>query len=272
MHDDHCFFVALVRPHLKNGRTHLVTLAYSLAGEKDVDKLVARAVRGMLQDFMQATFTGPVAAAGVDSSSASDARDSGSSDAVLGCAAQTRIPFKLLDEIQVCADFSMLHWIHGMTGGSDIWRCVQRSGCDTLLLLRPRAHVERNENRTPEVLAEQWPLTVWTLASWSANHSRIPIQFCSGTACVACPDCNNLLPVSEGDAFTTGVVHCSREGCREERAPVHVLHPISKTALARPSTLLARPVAACVATHCCAACRAACSCQSCTVPGHRPRY
>eukprot|EP00170_Pyropia_yezoensis_P003409 contig_14255_g3416 len=128
------------------------------------------------------------------------------------CVRQTRIPFKLLDEIQVCADFSMLHWIHGMAGGSDMWRCVQKSGCDTLLFLRPRAHVERNENRTPEVVAEQWPLAVWTLASWSANHYRISIQFCSGTACVACPDSNNLLPVSDGDAFTIGVLtvlHCT---------------------------------------------------------------
>lgn len=305
MQDDHCFTVALVWPHLKNWRTHLVPLAYSLAGEKDVEKLVTRAVRGMLQDVMQATFTVPVAVAGVDSSNARDASDSGSgcgsglcgADAdpvqVVGrdssvwyvphggglrrrclwgpaggrggdecrgsirggkCGGDTTggdkaerchagsdavtLPcsWRVLSSVfsSTAADFSMLHWIHGMTSGSDMWRCVQKSGCDTLLFLRPRAHVDWNENRTPEVVAEQWPLTVSTLASWSANHYRIPIQFCSGTACVACPDSNNLLPVSDGDAFTIGVVYCSREGCREERAPIHVLHPISRTALARP--------------------------------------
>lgn len=95
------FTVALAWLHLKSRRTHLVPLAYSLSGDKDVDKLVAGALRGMLQDVMQATFTVPVAPAGVDKDSASGASDAGNSDMVPGSAVQTRIPLKFLDVIQV---------------------------------------------------------------------------------------------------------------------------------------------------------------------------
>lgn len=72
------FTVALAWPHLQNGRTHLVPVAYSLSGEKDVEKFVSKAVRDMLQDIMQADFTAPDGAAGVGG----NASDSGTSDAV----------------------------------------------------------------------------------------------------------------------------------------------------------------------------------------------
>lgn len=127
----------------------------------------------------------------------------------------------------------MLHWIHGMTGGSDVWRCVHRAGCDMLLFLRPSAHTERNEDRTTEVVAEQWHLAMWTLACWCVNHGRGHIKFFSGEAFVACPDCDTLLPLSDGQALTTGIIYFPRAGCKEARAPAYALHAISKTAFSK---------------------------------------
>lgn len=98
------FTVALAWPHLKNGRTHLVPLAYSLSGEKDVDKLVARAVRDMLQDVMGAAFTVPIAAA----DGTGNAGVGGSSNVVPQDAAQTEAPLKLLEEVQVCGMLTVL--------------------------------------------------------------------------------------------------------------------------------------------------------------------
>lgn len=97
------FCVALAWPHLKNGRTHLVPLAYSLSGEKDVDKRVARAVRDMLQEVMEASFTVPTAAVNVED----NAGAGGDPDSVPVAAAQARATLQLLDEIQVCGTLTM---------------------------------------------------------------------------------------------------------------------------------------------------------------------
>lgn len=97
------FCAALAWPHLKNGRTHLVPLAYSLSGEKDVDKLVARAVRDMLQEVMEASFTVPIAAVNLDDNVGAD----GDPDSVPAAEAQARVTLPLLDEIQVCGTLKM---------------------------------------------------------------------------------------------------------------------------------------------------------------------
>lgn len=112
-------------------------------------------------------------------------------------------------------------------------RCVHRAGCDTLLFLRRSSHSERNDDRTTEVVAEQWHLAVWTLGCWTVNHYRSPIRFFSGEAFVVSPDCDTLLSLSDGDAMTTGTLFCCREGCREEHVPICALHAISKTVFSK---------------------------------------
>lgn len=90
-------------PHLKEGRTDLTPLAYSLTGEKNVDKLVAKAVREMLAELVEDRLTVAVqaplsatdapAAAGSSTSSPSDAPD---------IDLRTRVSLKMCDEVQVC--------------------------------------------------------------------------------------------------------------------------------------------------------------------------
>lgn len=89
--------------HLKNGRTDLTPLAYSLTGEKNVDKLVGKAVRAMLEGLVNGPLTVPVqtptpttdtpAAGGSSSIPPSDATDPD---------LPTTAPLVVCDEVQVC--------------------------------------------------------------------------------------------------------------------------------------------------------------------------
>lgn len=53
------FCAAISWLHLMHGRTDLIPLAYSLSGEKQVDELVGKYMRGMLQGVMTASFSIP---------------------------------------------------------------------------------------------------------------------------------------------------------------------------------------------------------------------
>lgn len=109
------FTIALAWPHLKNGRTHLVPLVYSLSGEKDVDKLVARAVRDTLQEVMLASFTVPVASSGTQE----DHDGVGSTGTASSTSPSTRIPLKIFEEIQVCGTLTGLE--ECVVGGIGRW-------------------------------------------------------------------------------------------------------------------------------------------------------
>lgn len=54
----------------------------------------------------------------------------------------------------------MLHWIHGLTGGGDKWRCVHKAECIEDEYLRPSCHLGDYEDRSVEVVSEQWQLAV----------------------------------------------------------------------------------------------------------------
>lgn len=127
------------------------------------------------------------------------------------------------------ADFSMLDWIHGLTGSSDRWRCVSRTACLLEEYLRPCRHLADNEDRTTEVVSEQWHLAIWTFAAWAASYGRSRIAFFDGEAFMSCHVCKTLVPLANGDAMTTGVAHCTNVHCSPEPLPLYVLHPIAKT-------------------------------------------
>lgn len=127
----------------------------------------------------------------------------------------------------------MMSWIHAVTGGSDFWRCLQRAGCKASEYLRLSYHLQGVDDRTTEVVAEQWHLAIWTFAFWCATHYRGPIQFHDGEAFVPCPGCDTLLPLQEGDALMSGKLSCRSGGCQEEGAVAYVLHSISKTPFTR---------------------------------------
>lgn len=96
-------------PHLRDGRTDLTPLAYSLTGEKNVDKLVAKAVRDMLGGLVNgpltvaiataASTTNATAAAGSSSNPPPDAPDAD---------LPSRAALVMYDEVQVCGKF--FHW------------------------------------------------------------------------------------------------------------------------------------------------------------------
>lgn len=128
-------------------------------------------------------------------------------------------------------DFSMLHWIHGMTGSGDTWRCLHRSGCVRLYYLRPSRHMENNEDRSVDVICDQWHLTVWTVATWTVSHKGSPVAFTEGAAHVSCPTCKKPLPLSD-EGIRTGVLGCRGPAC-DVNQPVYVLHHIAKSPLAQ---------------------------------------
>ncbi|KAK1862782.1 hypothetical protein I4F81_005349 [Pyropia yezoensis] len=84
------FVAGIAWPGLSAGRTDLVPLAYSFSGEKHIDKLVAKAVRDMVQEIMRTSFTVEVQTA------------EGSVDAVGDAPEKQRVPLQLYEEVQVC--------------------------------------------------------------------------------------------------------------------------------------------------------------------------
>lgn len=127
------------------------------------------------------------------------------------------------------ADFSMIDWKHGLNGSSDRWRCVSRTGCLLEEYLRASRHLDNNEDRTTEVVSEQWHMAIWTFAAWAISYGRSRIAFFDGEAYMSCPVCKILVSLSSGDALTTGVAHCTNAQCSPQPLPLYVLHRIAKT-------------------------------------------
>lgn len=275
-------FTAAVAWNLFNhGRTDLMPLAYSLSGEKNVDKLVALAVRDLLKEVMNTTFT----------ISVDDLPDNPgvAPDNPSGAAGTDRVPLRLFDEVQVCGtypthppftlftmsvpasveheplasnrlalwcahrgltvtiiapncsflqrisksaspvagDFSMLHWIHGMTGSGDTWRCVHRAGCIRVEFLRPSCHMEEKEDRSAGVVSEQWHAATWTMASWAISRKDSGVVFQDGEAHASCPSCESPLPIDD-EGLTSGELRCPHPTCTNNEA-VPVLQDIART-------------------------------------------
>lgn len=274
------FTAALAWKLFDHGRTDLLPLAYSLSGEKQVDKLVALAVRDMLKEVMSSTFT-----VSVDNELGNPGV---AADNAAGAASPDRVPVRLFEEVQVCGmcvassplitrpvpvhlyrplnaridacparlpsryltsvgnvskcsllprmcmpvlllvgDFSMLHWIHGMTGSGDVWRCVHRAGCIRDEYLRPSCHMEEKEDRSATVVCEQWHVAVWTVATWAMSRKDCRVIFQGGEAYVHCPSCQAPLPVDD-DGLTSGQLQCQKPSCIHKEG-VLVLQDIART-------------------------------------------
>lgn len=121
----------------------------------------------------------------------------------------------------------MLHWIHGMTGSGDVWRCVHRAGCIRDDYLRPSCHLEEKEDRSADVVSEQWHLATWTMANWTLSRKDCPVEFQDGEAHVACPSCKAAIPVDD-NGLITGQVRCAQPTCADNEA-VLVLQNIART-------------------------------------------
>lgn len=121
----------------------------------------------------------------------------------------------------------MLHWIHGMTGSGDVWRCVHRAGCIRDDYLRPSCHMEEKEDRSADVVSEQWHVAIWTMASWAMSRKDCPVVFQGGEAHVPCPSCKATLPVDD-NGLTTGQLRCPHPTCTDSEA-VLVLQDIART-------------------------------------------
>lgn len=121
----------------------------------------------------------------------------------------------------------MLHWIHGLTGSGDTWRCVHRAGCVREDFLRPSCHLEEKEDRSAGVVCEQWHLATWTMANWAMTRKDSRVVFQNGAAHVLCPACESPLPIDD-DGLTAGQLHCSHSTCMGNVA-VPVLQDIART-------------------------------------------
>lgn len=89
------FTAAVAWTHLQHGRTDLVPLAYSLSGEKQVDELVGKKVRVMLQEVATAKISFPGYGLEADAGTSSGA----------GPPPAPRVQLTICQEIQVCGMF-----------------------------------------------------------------------------------------------------------------------------------------------------------------------
>lgn len=91
------FTAALAWTMFNHGRTDLLPLAYSLSGEKSVDKLVALGVRDMLKKVMNTTFSVAVDDEPDDPGAAAENES--------GTTGPHRVPLRLFEEVQVCGTY-----------------------------------------------------------------------------------------------------------------------------------------------------------------------
>lgn len=89
------FTAAVAWTHLQHGRTDLIPLAYSLSGEKQVDELVGKKVRVMLQEVVTAKISYPVYGLEADAVASSGADPPPA----------PRVQLTICKEIQVCGTF-----------------------------------------------------------------------------------------------------------------------------------------------------------------------
>lgn len=129
------------------------------------------------------------------------------------------------------ADFSMLSWVQALTGGSDDWRCPQRTACLLSRYLHPWAHLVRQENRSSVVVAGQWELGVLLLACWAActKDGGSSVVFKNGQALIPCPACDGLVSHAAEEESGSGVLHCRSPSCWRAHQPFPVLHSIAKS-------------------------------------------
>lgn len=133
--------------------------------------------------------------------------------------------------IEYAAEFSMLHSLSGLTGGSDDGRCLFRVGCRLEWFLLPRFHTCNRKSRSSNVIAGQWELAVLMFANWAAVR-RGAVRFWHGEALVPCPVCKRDIHLSSEVVKGSGILHCRDAGCWGADRVVPVLQAISSSGCA----------------------------------------
>lgn len=115
---------------------------------------------------------------------------------------------------RLAGDFSMMQWVHALTGGSDEWRCAQRSACKLAEYLHPWAHLVRRKNRSSADVGGQWELAIFMLAGWTAcsKDACSSVGFKNGEALYPCPECDHLVPYAAHENGSA-VLCCCRAVC-----------------------------------------------------------
>ena len=130
--------------------------------------------------------------------------------------------------VNFAGDFSMLHYLCGLTGGSDDGRCPFRVGCRLDKFLRPSFHYGAAADRPLDVIAGQWELAVWTVANYSALFSD-EVSCNGGELFVACLHCGRLIHYSTEVVEDSGIVYCRAPRCFTADKAIRVVKGISET-------------------------------------------
>lgn len=93
------------------------------------------------------------------------------------------------------ADFSILHFLIGISGAHDLCPCPRRTYCLVRDYLRPSAHRHGVDNRTPETNSRLWELAVWTWANFNVLRDG-EITAASRTLTRRCPSCDEQVSLS----------------------------------------------------------------------------
>lgn len=117
-----------------------------------------------------------------------------------------------LSYILSTGDFSMLHWVCGLTGGSDHGRCPFSVGCLLSQYPYPRYHTGTKQTRDMNAVSGQWELAVLNVANWAAGHGGA-CTFHEGEAFVSCPVCGRDVPYSSEVFKGSGVLYCRDPAC-----------------------------------------------------------
>lgn len=74
------------------------------------------------------------------------------------------------------------------------------------------------EDRSPEVVADQWNLSVWAISYWELRDGGGDDRTGSQVL-LPCPSCGGQLPLSGETVAGRGVLFCRRSACSRPAAP-----------------------------------------------------
>lgn len=189
--------VTLSSEYLVEKQSPLLPMVYILQGEESLHTSIGQALQQVMKDVLDAHYTVPCVRNIQEISAGAEA-----------LTVREIVAVRPAAELRLVGDFSMLHHLLGLTGGSDKLRCPSGWPCTELMHPSdPSWSVTRP--RTIDMVLQHWEFSVWCLSRWCALRPRGWVAT-DGVVGVVCAGCKRLMPYQ---TESTNYLVCSAAGC-----------------------------------------------------------
>lgn len=173
--------VTLSTEYLVERQSPLLPMVYILCGEEALHTSIGQTLKQAIKDVLDAHYTVPWVRNPQEIMAHAE-----------GPPVREIVAVRPAAELRLVGDFSMLHHLLGLTGGSDKLRCPSGWRCTELMHPSDQSWIAVRP-RTIDMLMQHWELSVWCLSRWCAL--RPPGWVASdGVVGVVCGGCKRLMP------------------------------------------------------------------------------